>query len=236
MAPAPFGHHISRHARPGVSATEVYNASLMSHPDEYTEKYMEGGRSLATSRMRMPGWFFALMAIITLISSTSSIAATVASGSPAALIPLLFTVPLLAAITLLFSHLRATVTATHLIVQYGLFGPTIPLDRIESVNVEKYEMMSYGGWGIKRSRAGVTAYSVPGGSGDCVRIDYRDEHGKVHKLAVTVEDSAAFVRSIQQSRGGVVRVDATSEPAHSAQSVENSVVESPAVKRGDDVR
>jgi hypothetical protein len=178
----------------------------MSAPDEYTQKYMEGGEAIAASRLRMPGWFFALMAVILLFAATAGIFAFAVSGRIAALTPLFFTVPLLTAITLLMSHLRATVMATHVNIQYGLFGPTIPIAAIEQASIEKYEMLRYGGYGIRIARDGTRAYSVP--REDCVRIQYRDEKGAVRKLVVTVDDPPSFVRAIESARAATgIRVD-----------------------------
>ena len=178
---------------------------------------MDGGGAIASSRRRMPGWFFALMGVVFAVAATAAISAFVASGAVLALTPLFVTVPLLALATLVFSHLRATVTTTQVIVQYGVFGPKIALDRIETVSIEKYDMFKYGGFGIKFARDGTIAYSVPGGSGDCVRIEYRDDRGKHRKIVVTVEDAAAFAQAIERARGGAVRVALGTAPAEAAE-------------------
>ena len=178
----------------------------MSAPDDYSRQFMEGGEAIVSSRRRMPGWFFAFIGVVLAISAASGIAAFAASGHVLALMPLFFTVPLVAAVALMFSHLRATLTRTHVLIQYGLFGPTIPLDRIDAVSVETYDMVRYRGYGLKRAADGTAAFSVPGGDGRCVRIEYRDEHGAAKKLVVTVEDANEFAQAIERARRGDVRV------------------------------
>jgi hypothetical protein len=203
----------------------------MPTQDEYTQKFMDGGGAIASSRQRMPGWFFALMGVVLAVAATGAISAFVASGAVLALTPLFVTVPLLALVTLVFSHLRATVTTTQVIVQYGVFGPKIALDRIETVSIEKYDMFKYGGFGIKLARDGTMAYSVPGGSGDCVRIEYRDERGKRHKVVVTVEDATGFAQAIDRARGGAVRV---AVGAATAEAAEIEVEASPDARQRED--
>jgi len=114
-----------------------------STPDPYEARYMEGGAALARAKKRIPGWFFALLAV----AGLSGPIATIASRAP-----LLPTLPLtlvsllvMTVVATLFSHLRVVATSTHLHVQLGLFGPKIAYGQITAV---------------ERGRAGVTGVRV----------------------------------------------------------------------------
>ncbi len=160
--------------------------------DEYEARYMEGGASLARSKQRMPWWFFAIMGL----ALVAHVGAMVASASLVGLV----TVPLLLMVTLLLSHLRLSVTATHVHVQLGMFGPTIPLAAVESVEAIKYSAMRFGGWGIRYGGGGRWAYSVPGSSGDAVEIVWTDAGGGRRTHVVTCEDGPAMARAIAAGR------------------------------------
>jgi hypothetical protein len=56
------------------------DASMGEAPpsDPYEARYMEGGAALARAKKRMPGWFFALLALAGLAGPI----ATLASGAP----------------------------------------------------------------------------------------------------------------------------------------------------------
>ncbi|MCC6526316.1 MAG: hypothetical protein IT373_26960 [Polyangiaceae bacterium] len=169
--------------------------------DDYAKKFMAGESALGSSRVRMPGWFFGLMGGLALLTLVAGIA-TLATAGLAGLVPILFSLPLLVVVTLLFSHVRVTVSAAQLVVQYGLFGPKVPLERITHVSAEAYDWKKFGGWGIKWSRDGTTAYSVPGGNGRVVRVHYLDPKGKEKKVVVSVDDADGMAAAIQLARAG----------------------------------
>ncbi|MBI4957141.1 MAG: hypothetical protein HY908_34325 [Myxococcales bacterium] len=174
---------------------------MSSDPDDYAQKFMAGEGALASSRVRMPGWFFGLMGGIALLTVVAGVA-TLATAGLAGLFPILFSLPLVVLVTLLFSHVRVTVTAAQIVVQYGLFGPKIPLERITHVSAEAYDWKKFGGWGIKWSRDGTTAYSVPGGSGRVVRVHYLDDKGKEKKVVVSVDDADGMAAALELARAG----------------------------------
>ena len=173
---------------------------MAADPDDYAKRFMAGEGALASSRVRMPGWFFGLMGGIALLTVVAGVATLVTAGA-AGLVPLLFSLPLLLVITLLFSHVRVTVTGAQVVVQYGLFGPKIPLERITHVTAEAYDWKKFGGWGIKWSRDGTTAYSVPGGNGRVVRVHYTNDKGKEKKIVVSVDDADRIAAAIAQACG-----------------------------------
>lgn len=165
--------------------------------DEYEARYMEGGASLARSKQRMPWWFFALMGF----ALVAHVGAMIASASLLGLL----TVPLLLMVTLLLSHLRLSVTETHVHVQLGLFGPKIPLEAVESVQAIKYSALRFGGWGIRYGGGGAWTYSVPGGNGDAVEIVWTDARGAKRTHVITCEDGPAMARAIAAGAARVRR-------------------------------
>ena len=181
----------------------------MVHPvsgDQYTEKYMAGGKALASARMRMPGWFHWMMlaCVITVLFTGVMVGLTSLAGGAA----MLALVPVELAVWFLFSHVRTTVTEQLVHIQLGLFGPKIPIEAITKVEVEKYDWKKYGGWGIKRSRDGTWAYSVPGGKGEALRVEYRDDKGKERKVVVSADNAAELVEAINRQRASSgVRID-----------------------------
>lgn len=190
--------------------------------DSYEAKYMGGAEALARSTMRMPWWFFALMGVASVVTLGSAVAA----WTP---VPLL-SFAMLGVVTLLFSHLRMTVTASHLHVQLGLFGPKIALASIENVVAEDYKALKYGGWGIRRSLDGTWAFSVPGGRGRCVRITYTADNGKRRTIVVSSDEAEAVASAIEKARAALrpertgVRVNETDaeKPAEDAVEVKSN--------------
>jgi hypothetical protein len=113
------------------------------------------------------------------------------------LIPL-FTTALLVFCGLTLSVLRTVVTSEEVHVQYGLWGPRIPIEAIRSCKVVPYDVLKYGGWGLKY-RNGVWAYTMHGHP-DVVELEW-DERGKTKHAVVSSDDPAMLARKIQQSRG-----------------------------------
>lgn len=163
-------------------------------PDRYESEYMAAEGGVIHERRRMPGWFFALMGAILAIE----VGATIATGNP---LPALLAVPIVAAVTLLLSHLRVVLTETHLHIQYGLWGPKIAVADIVSAKVEPYSMMRYGGFGIRRSLDGVWAYSTPGGNGQALVIEIREPKGGTRKVCITLDQAERFRELIETLRG-----------------------------------
>jgi len=192
-------------------------------PDEYTEKYMDGAQSLAHTRVRMGTWFFALMGVIALFTLGSGVAVAVTKGIGGAIVPLFFSFPLTVMMTLLFSHVRVTVTNKELVVQYGLFGPKIPLNHVTKISAEDYNWKEFGGWGIKYGRDGTKAYSVSGPQIRCVRVHYLDENKKEQKVVVSTDDPEAIVLAVQQSQTGTSAEKTRIKLEENAVSSENNV-------------
>jgi hypothetical protein len=139
-----------------------------SAPDPYEAKYMSGpGGALYFAKMTAPRFFHLLFLLPLLVSVGSALVA----HAPL-LVPLLSILPLFF-VWILFSALRISVTAKEVHVQYGLFGPRIPIESIESCEACEYDWKQYGGWGIRYGRDGTVAYNMLGDGGRAVRISYK---------------------------------------------------------------
>lgn len=193
--------------------------------DEYTAQYMEGGRARIVTKQRMPNWFFAIMGVASLAIVGSGIA-TGAVLSMVGIVPLVL-------VTLLLSHLRVVVTDDAVHVQYGLWGPKVAVEDITRCEVQRYDPMRFGGWGLKRAFDGTMAYSVPGGEGECIALEIT-EGTKVRKVVITTPNAASVALAIEEARarklGSRVRVDASAQTV-SAEEAEAAVANDEAGQR-----
>jgi hypothetical protein len=159
-------------------------------PDEYESEYMRGeGMVLYRDKSRARWPLHALFGTAMLLT-----AATAFSG-PGAWVGTALTMPFLAITWLLFSVLRVTVSEGHVNVQYGLFGPKIPIAAIESAEAVEYDWKQFGGWGIRVNSKREWMYNMPGDRGRAVRITWRDRKGK---RKVTYVGSLAHERLARQ--------------------------------------
>ena len=106
--------------------------------------------------------------------------------------------------------LRTVVTKKAVHVKYGLWGPTIPLEAIQSCRVTEYDWTEFGGWGMRRGRNNSWAY-VPK-SGPVVEVKYLED-GKTKRVLIGASDAASTTQAIDAARAaGRVRVgDAVAE-------------------------
>lgn len=138
-------------------------------PDLYERAYMPGeGVMLYRDKRRAPWQLHALFGAI------ATLYAMLGVLQPWALVSL----PPLLLVWLLFAVLRVNVSEGHVNVQFGLFGPRIPIAAIESAEVTRYDWKAYGGWGIRRAGERVWAYNMPGDGGHAVRIVWHDARGQ----------------------------------------------------------
>jgi hypothetical protein len=168
-------------------------ASLMANDDEYTKKYMDGEQARYVDKVRMPAWFNALLLGA---GVAGTVAAAVGGGSIFA--PVLVFGAVGGAWSIL-STLRTVVTRDGVHIQYGLFGPKIPIADIVSVDVVEYEAVKYGGWGIRFGLDGSRAYSLPGKGGRAVRIRRRARGGE-RVVDITSENPEALRLAIEEVR------------------------------------
>jgi hypothetical protein len=170
--------------------------------DDYERRFMAGGgRPLHREKMvwRLH-WILGIWVPFLWVLAGIMLAGVGSKPAPPvmALLPLGMSV-LFAALWALFAVLRVHVTDQEVHVQYGLWGPRIPVSAIESCEVVDYELSKFGGWGIRRSLDGTWAYSLMGDSGKVVQIAWRHE-GKTKKVVVSSPDPAALAAKIQQAR------------------------------------
>lgn len=168
-----------------------------THVDAYEQKYMAGhGRILFRDKRPAPRWMQLLLA------STAFVGGVVLL-TPQWLLGLAL-LPLGALMWILFSVLRLTISERAVSIQYGLFGPTIPMTAIESVAAVDYSWTTFGGWGIRRSLGGEWMYNMPGDGGRAVRIVWR----KGNKRCVThvgTPDADTAARAIAAARRSLDR-------------------------------
>jgi hypothetical protein len=175
--------------------------------DEYVARYMEGGAAAIVSKKRMPRWWFALMGVPLVVLTIATIMA--AAKVPAMIAVAIVEAILLVLVALVFSHLRLVVTDRALHIQLGLWGPKIPIERVRSIRALPYDWKKYGGWGIRLGRDGSWCYSVPGGSGECVEIEWVDDRGAPRKHVVSTDDGAAIVAAVERVRAAAGAESAT---------------------------
>lgn len=159
------------------------------------------GAILHRAKMRAPGWFFAIFAVPILIEIVAfAVLAATSPHFPLALLALpLVMIPVMALMALLFAVLRVTVSEHEVHVQYGLFGPKIPVKAIRSAEVVAYDWKQYGGWGIRRGRDGSWAYNMVGDAGRAVKVTWNKDGKEVVHLLVS-SDPEALAAAIQAAR------------------------------------
>ncbi len=97
---------------------------------------MAGSGALHREKMKAPWWFHCMfLAPVVFVWVVFFIGG---SKPPPLAVPIALT-PLLMLIWLLFAVLRVTVTKEHVVVQYGVFGPKIPIDAITSAEEIDYD-------------------------------------------------------------------------------------------------
>jgi hypothetical protein len=164
-----------------------------SLPDLYERKYMASeGVVLFRDKTRASWPMHAIFLVAMTTVTVTSLAAGTAFG-------LLFGLPTLAIVWLLFSVLRVTVSERAVNVQYGLFGPKIPIAAIESSEAVTYDWKRFGGWGIKRSRDGAWIYNMPGDGGRAVRIVWRDARGRRRTTLIGSRQSTELAAQIERA-------------------------------------
>lgn len=119
-----------------------------------------------------------------------------------ALVPAL----ILLACAALLTVLRVVVSTKEVQVQYGLFGPRIPVEAITKVSVEKYDWTEFGGWGIRYGGDGTWAYSIWKKGVRAVRIEWKKPDGSVRRAVVTSDDPERLAEAIERARAGAGKV------------------------------
>ncbi|MBK8258919.1 MAG: hypothetical protein IPK82_40450 [Polyangiaceae bacterium] len=172
--------------------------------DDYEAKYMAGDGALYRDKIKVPGKFLLLFALPIVIQAVAlgTVLATAPTVPLTAFIALPITAFVMTLLALLFSVLRVTVTHSEVIVQYGLFGPKIPLSSVKAAKAVNYDWKYYGGFGIRRGMDGSWAYNMVGDAGRAVRIEWTNAKGKPEVTLVASPNPEGLARAIQSARSG----------------------------------
>ncbi len=172
--------------------------ALTPAPDEYESEYMPGGgqvlhRSKLVARrlallMLTLGVLMGGLAVVSFFNAPLFAAIMLSFGS----LTMLF-------VSLGLSVMRTKVTSEELHVQYGLWGPRVPITALTSCNVIPYDWKKFGGWGIKRSMDGVWSYT-PTMVERVVAISWTDDKGKTKKAVFAAEDPDSVAAAIRRAR------------------------------------
>jgi hypothetical protein len=162
-----------------------------TEPDAYEQRYMHADEALARERVTMAWWGHAIFAFALVLVGRAAFLDHRAHGFVG-----LVAVPLL---WLVFMTLRTSVTASHVHVALGLFGPKIDIGDIEKAEVVRGAAARAGGWGIRFGLNGVVTYSVPRLLRDCVQITYRRGR-RLRKVRVMSAEPARLVGAIEAAR------------------------------------
>lgn len=172
-------------------------------PDPYERTYMPGeGVVLYRDKNRASWHLHAVFALSTMAVFGAALAAGGAAGGA---VGLAIGLPMIALLWLLFAVLRVTVSEGHVSVQYGLFGPKIPIAAIESAEAVRYDWKKFGGWGIRRSLTGEVEwlYNMPGDGGNAVRIIWRDAKGRRRIHLIGSRRAEELARQIGRARAAL---------------------------------
>lgn len=96
------------------------------------------------------------------------------------------------------SVIRTVVSDREVHVQYGLWGPRVPIEQVRSCRVVDYDWARFGGWGIKRDGEGTWAYVFT--NGKVVELTWQEPDGTEKKVLFSASDPEAIVRAVQQAR------------------------------------
>jgi hypothetical protein len=144
-------------------------------------------------------WLLLFAPIATFIMSGVGFAGLGSKPMPLAVAAALLPIGVLTlALWAMFISLRVTVSVHEVVVQYGLFGPRIPIDGIDKCEVRDYPQLAFGG-GIKRVD-GAWAYTLFGQGTRALRIEWRDASGSTHATILTSPDPDKLAATIQRAR------------------------------------
>ncbi len=100
---------------------------------------------------------------------------------------------------LLFSVLRVTVSTGKVHIQFGLWGPEIPVAAVVDCEAVAYDWKQYGGFGIKWGRDGSTIYNMIGDGARAVRIRWMKD-GKEKITVVSSHDPIGLAEAVNEAR------------------------------------
>ncbi len=182
-----------RDERPVTSSTES---------DAYAATYMKGAGRVVLRDKAVGRTLLVILGLATLWCGGGAVLAFLGLGLKASIGAAMF----LSLLTTLFAFLTATMTVVRTVVsaaevhvQFGLWGPRVPVGRIRRCRVTPYDWMKFGGWGIRRSGDGVWAYVLKSG-GDVVEFTWTDDAGAEKTAQFSASDPRAVVAAIEEAR------------------------------------
>jgi hypothetical protein len=170
--------------------------------DGYDELIEAGSRVLHRDKM-IGGWKWQVLLMSPALVAVGVTAVTASTSEPwlAVIAAAGVAVATILPIWVLFSVLRITVSTERVHVQYGLFGPEIPVAAIQSAVVTEYRTIRTG-YGIRYLGHATWLYNMLGAEGMAVRIEWLD--GATRKTTiVSSNDPAALVMAIRQAQVAV---------------------------------
>ena len=94
-----------------------------------------------------------------------------------------------------FLSLEIRITDDRVRFAYGWFSKELPVKELSLVGVEKYNWLTYGGWGLRVSTKGRRAWSMPGvAAGVAIRTS---EKGKPRSYFVSSRSPAELAAAIK---------------------------------------
>ncbi len=164
------------------------------------------GTVLYRDKTRPAAWFHWLLGGMTVAGGASAL--FIPGLVPALVAGASFVLPM-ALLWILFSVLRVTVSEGAVNIQYGLFGPKIPIAAIEQAEYFEYDFKRYGGWGIRLGPGGEWMYNMPGDQGRAVRIRWKDKKGRERITCVGTPTARELAGAIGKT--GVKVLDASGD-------------------------
>lgn len=185
-------------------AKEEPGAETGARPaDDYEQKFMAAaGPILHRERTVWKlHWVLLLGPIIMAIVGTMGLLGIGDKPMPLAMVPFLFALGVVQlALWASFISLRTMVTANEVQIQFGLFGPRIPIASIEKCEARDYPVLRLSG-GIKYID-GAWAYTLWGQGTRVVRMEWTDASGKKRATMVSSPSPDALAAAIQKARSG----------------------------------
>lgn len=168
--------------------------------DGYEGQYMTGGGGTVLRRDKVVGrkfqFWMSLPALWCLLGTIVTFSGLL---GPATWVGFM-----LAALTAFFTFLWATLSVIRTVVsdreihvQYGLWGPRVPVERLRSCRVIDYNWADYGGWGMKRAPDGTWAYVIT--NGKVVEITWQTDDGSEKRAVFSADDPVATAAAIQKA-------------------------------------
>ncbi len=187
--------------------------------DDYTAKYMTGPRRVLHKDTVTSRPLVLLLGVIALLSAGGGVADflhVLPKSTTWAGVLLMCLAMLMAFLATTLTVLRTVVTEGEVYVQYGLWGPRVPIAKVRSAKVVKYDSFRFGGYGIKRASDGTWAYVLKAKDG-VVELVWTDDAGKEKRAVFSASNPSAVVAAIEQARtaSGGLRVGSAKSEAQS---------------------